>query len=304
MSQIVDLSRLPAPKVVAAIDFETTLRQRIGALLALVPDNDLRTQLAATLALDSEPLTKLLQENVAREILKRQEVNEAAQAVMLAYAAGADLDQIAANCNVERFLITPANPAAVPPTPDVWESDADLRIRAQQAFEGLSVGGPRGAYIKHARDADARVADASAISPEPCEAVVSVLARTGDGTAPQDLLDVIAAALNDEWIRPVGDRLTVQSARIVPYAVDATLYIYPGPESEPIRQAAVARLTTYIEAQRRLGRDIRRSAIVAALHAPGVQRVELAAPEADVVLDETQAGYCTGYSVTVGGYDD
>ncbi|MCL2656142.1 MAG: baseplate J/gp47 family protein [Betaproteobacteria bacterium] len=304
MAQIVDLSSLPPPNVVKQIDFETTLRERIGALLALVKDDDARAQLAATLELESEPLTKLLQENVARELLKRQETNEAAQALMLAFAVDEDLDHIAANYEIKRFLLAPADPNANPPTPDVWEANDDLRLRAQQAFEGLSVAGPKGAYIKYARDADARVADASAISPQPCEAVVTILSREGTGSASADLLEIVAAALNDEWIRPIGDRLTVQSARIVFYTIDAALYIYPGPESEPIRQAAVARLQTYIQAQRKLGRDIRRSAITAALHAPGVQRVELASPAADIVLDETEVGYCTDATVSVGGYDE
>jgi phage-related baseplate assembly protein len=303
MSAIVDLAQLPPPSVVESLDYETLLAQRKAALLALVPEAD-RATAEATLALESEPLTKLLQENVYRELVLRQRINEAAQGVMLAYATGADLDQIAANYNVTRFLIAPANANVVPPTPAVWEADTDLRLRVQQAFEGLSVAGPRGAYVFHARGADARVADASAISPQPAEAVVTVLARAGDGTAPQDLLDIVAAALNDEWIRPVADRLTVQSVRVTPYAIDAALYIYPGPESEPIRQAAIARLVAYVQAQRRLGRDIRRSAVIAALHAPGVQRVELAQPSEDIVLDETQAGYCTGYTVTVAGYDD
>ncbi|MNO05807.1 hypothetical protein D3C81_2273310 [compost metagenome] len=60
----------------------------------------------------------------------------------------------------------------------------------------------------------------------------------------------------------------------------------------------------YISQQRRLGRDIRRSAIYAALHAEGVQRVELATPLEDVVLDRTQAAYCTDYQVIVGGIDE
>ncbi|STM96074.1 Baseplate assembly protein GpJ [Escherichia coli] len=40
--------------------------------------------------------------------------------------------------------------------------------------------------------------------------------------------------------------------------------------------AAKASLQKYIASQTRLGRDIRRSAIFAALHVEGVQRVELA----------------------------
>ncbi len=88
------------------------------------------------------------------------------------------------------------------------------------------------------------------------------------------------------------------------YQIDATLYFYPGPEAEPIRAAAEARLQSYISTQRRLGRDIRLSAIYAALHVEGVQRVELVAPLADVVLDRTQAAHCTGYTLTVGGSDE
>ena len=68
--------------------------------------------------------------------------------------------------------------------------------------------------------------------------------------------------------------------------------------------AAKAKLQAYITAQHRLGRDIRKSAIYAALHVEGVQRVELAAPVADIVLDYTQASWCSEYSVTIGGNDE
>lgn len=85
--------------------------------------------------------------------------------------------------------------------------------------------------------------------------------------------------------RRVADRVTVQSAAIVEYQINATLYLYPGPESEPIRAAAVKKLEAYITAQHRLGRDIRLSAIYAALHVEGVQRVELAAPLTSLILN-------------------
>ena len=115
---------------------------------------------------------------------------------------------------------------------------------------------------------------------------------------------MVDAALNDEDVRPVADRVTVQSASIVNYAVEAVLYLYPGPEAEPVRAAAEKKLAAFVSAQARLGRDIRKSALYAALHVEGVQRVELAQPAADVVLDKTQAAYCTGYSITVGGSDE
>ncbi|GAA3588841.1 baseplate assembly protein [Gibbsiella greigii] len=299
----IDLSQLPAPEVVEALDYETLLAERKATLISLYPA-DQQEAITRTLALESEPIVKLLQENAYREVILRQRINEAAQAVMVAYAIGNDLDQLAANNDVERLVITPADTNAVPPVDAEMESDADLRQRIPAAFEGMSVAGPTGAYEFHALSADGKVADASAISPAPAEVTVSVLSRDGDGTASPALLAAVSTALNDEAVRPVADRVTVQSAHIIPYRVEATLYVYPGPAIEPIKADAELRLQSYIHEQRRLGRDIRRSAIYAALHTQGVQRVELAAPRNDVVLDRTQAANCTDYTLTIGGSDE
>ena len=300
---IIDLSQLPAPLVIESLDFDSLFAVRKAAFIALYPA-DQQDAVRLTLSFESEPIVKLLQESTYRELLLRQRVNEGAQAVMVAHAIGSDLDQLGANNGIARLTITAANPEAIPPITAVMESDDDFRMRIPQAFEGLSVAGPTGAYEYHARSADGRIADASAISPSPACVTVTVLSREGNGVAAQDLLDKVFTVLNDENVRPVADRLTVNSAAIVEYQIDATLYFYPGPEAEPIRAAAEARLKTYISTQRRLGRDIRKSAIYAALHVEGVQRVDLAAPVVDVVLDKTQAAHCTGYSLTVGGSDE
>ena len=299
----IDLSQLPAPDVVEVLDYEILLAERKATLVSLYPE-DQQAAVARTLTLESEPIVKLLEENAYREVILRQRINEAAEAVMVAYATGADLDQLGANGNVARLTVTPADDSTVPPTVAVMEADGDYRGRIPQAFEGLSVAGPTGAYEYHARSADGRVADASAISPSPANVTITVLSRENNGEASADLLAIVEAALNDENVRPVADRVRVQSASVVDYHVDATLYLYPGPEAEPIRTAAAAKLQAYITAQSRLGRDIRQSALYAALHVEGVQRVELAAPAGDVVLDKTQAAYCTGYQLTLGGTDE
>ena len=303
MSGTIDLSQLPPPVVVEPLDFETLFAQRKAAFIAMYPEDE-QEEIARTLELESEPIPMLLEENCYRELLLRQRVNEAARAVMLAYSTDSDLDNLAVNFNVERLTIQEEDDSVTPPIEAVMESDPDLRTRTQQAFEGLSVAGPTAAYEFWGRSADGRVADISAVSPTPACVTISVLSREGDGTASDDLLSVVAAALNDEEVRPVADRVTVQSAEIVPDQIDATLYIYPGPEAEPVRQASEQQLQAYIAAQNRLGRDIRLSAIYAALHVEGVQRVELAQPVADIVLSDYQASHCTEYTITVGGYDE
>lgn len=294
----IDLSRLPAPTVVEQIDYEVVLAERKAYAVSLWPE-DKQAEVAATLELESEPLTKLIQENAYRETLIRQRVNEAALAVLLPFARGADLEQIGARFNVERLVITPANLNAVPPVAAVMELDDALRERIQMAMEGLSTAGPRNAYIFHARSADGRVADATAISPAPAEVVVTVQSVLGNGAAAPDLLAVVGTYLNDDDRRPVADRLTVQSAQVLPYTVAAVLYMTgTGPESEPIRASAEARLAALVNTRRRLGQEVNRSALDAALHIEGVKRVELPG-WSDIVTSEAQAPYCTEYSVTV-----
>ncbi|MGP3272911.1 baseplate assembly protein [Serratia marcescens] len=299
----IDLSQLPAPNVVEPLDYETLFTERKATLISLYPA-DQQEAVARTLALESEPIVKLLQENAYREILLRQRVNDAAKAVMLAHATGEDLDQLGANFNTPRLVIAPADESAIPPTPAVMEADEDYRLRLQDAFEGMSTAGSAGSYRFHARSADGRVADVTAISTSPANVTVTVLSRDGDGSASAELLQVVSAALNDEDVRPVADRVIVQSAKIAPYVIEAVLYLYPGPEVAPILTAAKQRLHNYVLTMRRLGRSIRRSGIIAALTVEGVERVEVAKPASDIVLDKTQAGYCTGVNITPGRADD
>ncbi|WP_154946254.1 baseplate assembly protein [Klebsiella grimontii] len=296
----IDLSQLPVPTIIEALDFETILTDVKAVMVAAFPE-DQQASVAAAMTLESEPLTIIAQAMAYRELLLRQRINEGAAACMLSHATGDDLDNIAANLDTERLVITEATDTA----DAVTENDEALRLRAQAAFEGMSVAGPSAAYEYFARSASGQVADARATSPSPAEVVVAVLSTEGDGTASAELLAAVAAAVNDEEVRPLGDRVTVQSAEIVEYAIDATLYLYPGPESEPIINAAMASLQAFLaDNDKKIGRDIVRSAISAALHVQGVQRVVINVPAADLRIDNTQAARNTGYTVDNGGTDE
>ena len=146
--------------------FETIFNERKEALIALWPSNK-QNQIRKTLERESEPLTKLLQENVYREVLLRSKLNAQYRAVLLAYATGTDLDAKVADYGIQRLIISPEDLTTTPPTPAVYERDEDLRYRASKAFDALSVAGPTSAYEFHSLSADGRVADAYAFSPAP-----------------------------------------------------------------------------------------------------------------------------------------
>jgi phage-related baseplate assembly protein len=299
-AQIIDMSKLPAPAVVVVPNFESILADLKAGMVASMPA-ELRTATAATLALESEPLTKWLERLAFQLVVERSDRNDSAHAVMLAYSQKGDLDQLGAFFGVERLTIIPADPAAVPPVEAVREDDDTFRARIQLAPRGYSVAGPVGAYVYHAKSADGQVLDAAATSPEPGLVIVSVLAREGSGEPSAALLAKVAAAVNAEDIRPLTDEVLVQAAGIVPYHIAGKVYTLPGPDSSSVLATALQRITAYADSMHRIGRRPTISGIYAALHIEGVDRVELTSPPADVAVGETQASWCTAIDVTHGG---
>lgn len=288
---VIDLSRLTPPDVVERLDFETILGEMKADLIARAP------ALAPVLALESEPAVKILEVAAYRELLLRARINDASRAVLLATATGADLDHLAALFGVARFVLDPGDPAAAPPVPPVLEADGDLRHRTQLALEGFSVAGPRGAYRFHAFSAHPLVRDVSVTSPTPGTVLVTVLSAEPPGTASAELLAAVEAALSAADVRPLCDTVTVQSATIVNYAIAAELELDDGPDSDVVVEQAFAAVALYAEEAHRLGRPVSRSGLFAALHRPGVRRVILTSPAADVEPTEVQASRCTGITV-------
>lgn len=292
----ITLSQLPQPDVIELLDYETILAERKAYLISLYPA-DQQQAITATLALESEPITKLLQENAYRELILRQRINDAAVANMLAWAKGSDLDNLVANWNVQRLIIQQGDPTATPPVPEIKEDDEALILRALMAWDGLSVAGPTGAYEYFALSADGKVADAKGSSPSGAVAIVTILSTEGGGTADTALIAKVDQALSHEDKRPVGDRLTVQSASIIHYTITAQLHVSSqGAEANVVLQAARDRLAAFINPRRRIGVEVPRSAIDAALHVQGVTKVDLPG-WSDITPSQTQAAYCTAFTV-------
>ncbi|KWC22752.1 baseplate assembly protein [Burkholderia ubonensis] len=294
----IDLSQLPSPDIVETIDFETLLAALKATFVALYPQDE-QAEIAATLKLESEPIVRLLQVLAYREVVLRQRVNDAARAVMLAYAVDGDLDHLAALFGIERLTITPADPEN--DVAAVMEGNTDLRARTQLAPQSFSVAGPEGAYISHARNADGRVLDASATSPAPCEVLVTVLARDGDGTADQALIDTVTAALQADGVRPLTDKVTVQGAEILRYAVRARLVFFAGPDRAVALAEANKAMKKYTDDMHRLGMEVTLDGLYAAARAAGVQKVILESPAAGIPATKQQAPYCTGIELIDGG---
>ncbi|AOH86568.1 baseplate assembly protein [Sphingomonas panacis] len=295
-SSSVDLSRLPAPTVVEQLDYETVYAE----LLAYVQSPGVLPSFDATV--DSDPAVKILQVFAWRELIIRQRFNDRARQTMVAYATGSNLDQLGALFGVTRLVVDAGDPTNGFPV--VMESDDDLRERIVLSPESQSVAGPESAYIFHARSVDGTIRDASASSPAPGEVVVSILSRNGDGTASPEQIAAVGAKLatiETNKLRPLTDFVTVASAEIVTYYIDADLTLLAGPDQTVVLAAAQASIAAWVDAGGKLGVDAVRAAITAALMVAGVQNLRLNQPPADVVVDKTQTAHCAGIAVRVSG---
>lgn len=288
---ILQLPGLPAPKLIEVLSFDVLLNRQVSEYKRLWPDFEDETEF--------EPVRAHLGVDAYVEELLRQRINEAASATRLATATGKDLDIIGASRrrNIPRLVLDPGDPDATPPVDPTYEADEAYRSRIQLGPESYSVAGPEGAYVFWAMSI-AGVADATAVSPLPAEALITVLAEDGDGTADEALLVDVAGAVTDKTRRPIGDRVTVQSATIVAHTIEATLSIPPGPSAELVQAEAQARLSAYLAFRRGIGRGLPVSGLHAALSVGGVEEVTVLVDGAPIAADGIVAGAAEAIHIT------
>lgn len=290
---VINLSELAVPDAIVMPDAADIFSRWLARLRELDPEFDA--------LVESDPTYKQGEVNAYQLTLAFQRVNDAVRAVFLASAKGADLDQLGAAFNVQRFVITPADPDAVPPVDAVLEDDNAFRERIQLSWAQLNTAGARNAYRFHAKSADEDVLDADAYGPEthgkPGEVDVYVLSRTGDGTASEALLKVVNSRLSADEIRPLTDFVSVKSALIASYEVTAELDIPEGPDAQTVLTNATDVLRAYTLLSHRIKALVPLSAVYAALQQSGVTRVRLLSPVADLEAVAGTAPWCTAINV-------
>ncbi len=295
----VDFNSLPKPNFVEVIDYESILAERKEYFISLHPDNE-QELVRKTLNRESEPVTKLLQENAYREMILRNQINEKALATQLAFAKRDDLDVWGANFDVKRLVITPADDSVTPPVLAVYEADEEFRYRIQKKLDALSTAGPESAYEFHTLSADSRVSDVKCSSPAPAHALLTILQRdTANNASTEELNNIVYDYVSAEKKRPTGDRVLVQSAEIIEYEIEAVLVTRNVPETDPVLSAAQANIISYTKEPKRIGKGIFFSDLYSILKVSGVERVELISPTTELHVTNFQAAFCTAIRLSV-----
>lgn len=267
---MIDLQTLPAPSVVEELSFEAIL----AAAKADFAER-MRPHLPAIdeiLALESDPVVKLIESHAFRELLIRARINDAARAHLLAFAAGGDLDQLAALFGVER---------------QAGETDDRLRARLQLKIAALGAHGTRQHYEYHALTASPLVRAAQATQPTPGTVLVMLWAT--DPAQAAAARDAVAAALNADAVRTLGVRVLVQVA--APKAIHITARITRTATAPTnLLQQLQARLVTAFAGMGALTTSVARSYVTTLLHVEGVHAVDYPQADAPAALTPLAVG--------------
>lgn len=251
----IDFARLPPPKVIEEIDFEDLLAVYKGQVLAKNP------ALAAALALEQSPTNILLEAEAYGETIVRERINAAARACMLPFAMGSDLDVIGARFNVQRMD---------------GELDARLRRRIQLSMESFTTAGSPGSYIFHALSTSIKVKDASAVAERGTGRVTVTIMADGSNPVPDaDTVDAVYDRIMSDGIKPLTDEISVLPVTNIPADIQANITLYPGPDASLVIADINKALTSLRNRVSQIGKDLKRSAVIAALTQEGVQNVEI-----------------------------
>lgn len=256
----INLQNLPRPAAIDPYSFDAILAARqqyfLGVWATQVASNPSLPTYNVT-SLESNPGFWLQSVDTYREGLVRARVNEAVLATSLAYAEGDDLDVVAANSSTLR---------------QSGEGDDSLRARAQLAFEALSFGGSYGGYDYMAWSAaPVDIAQVVTYGHEvpgvPLgEVRIVLLGAQASGAVPPAAIAAVKAAF-PRSLRKVNDNINIVTAKLVNYAIDATLLLAPGADGPTVQAAQWTQAAAYASARRMIAAPVDFGGVMAAIGA-------------------------------------
>lgn len=187
------------------------------------------------------------------------------------------------------------------------EDDGSLTRRIYLAPSVYSCAGPRDAYEYYAREWRGDVADVRVDSPNPDEVNIYFTIEDENGvrlpnsTELEDMKEYMSA----ETMRPLCDKVDCVAPDEVEYSISLTYWIAVSDQKSvsEIQNKVNRAVDDFQTWQRKLGRDINPTELIARLRAAGTKRVKLTAPQ-DETVEKAKLPKCTGVTVTYGGLED
>lgn len=285
---MLDLSRLPAPDAIEALDYESLLalfKERFLARWEAARATDPTLPSYDVEMLETDPAVIVGQAWSELRLLDRGRVNDAVRAVLAPLSQRTNLDLITARMGVFRLVLVPEDPIAG--TPAVMESDARLLRRYLLAF-GRPAAGSAHRYQYEALTAVPLLHDVAVIG-----RVVHgrrgdtdiVLAGPAGRAVTPDEITAVRARISAPGVKPEATSVTVLAATRRLYDVSMHIIVPRGPDADAVRDEVVARVGSAAEDRRYIEAEVPRDLLAGAAYGLSVLRADLAAPAADIPSD-------------------
>ncbi|MCF8017848.1 MAG: baseplate J/gp47 family protein [Vallitaleaceae bacterium] len=190
-------------------------------------------------------------------------------------------------------------------------TDDEYYALMRASEDAYSNAGAKGGYIYFAKQVSTEIADVVANSPSAGQVNLYVLMSNGT-IAGDEIKNAVAAACNDDFIRPLTDLVVIADPEVASYNIEFTYYLprntsLSAAEIEAAVNAAVSEYTTWQCGK--LGRDINPSYLMGLLMKTGIKRVAMTSPEYTTLRDGSdntipQVATIGTITVTNGGYED
>jgi phage-related baseplate assembly protein len=194
------------------------------------------------------------------------------------------------------FIATAANTNATAEGAEE-ETDDNLRERIRLAPASFSSAGPKGAYIFHAKTANQNIIDVAVLSNLPGTVQVYPLMADGN-TTPDQVLNAVFEACNDDKVRPLTDTVTVIAPTKIMYALTVRLTLYEFAIQSEVEAKVMSNLLAFVFNKRlKMGQDIRVNQVERECIIDGVYDVEVLNtitddPLGNIIVAETEYAFC------------
>ena len=278
---LIDLSQLTPPSYRAELDYEAIIAARMERLKAALSAAGVNYQADS---LESDPAKILQEADAYRELLVLGALNDAYLSTLLPFAKGADLDGL----GVTLHLLARAE----------GESDERYRRRIAIAAE-QKAGGRLSGYTAEALLSSPEVLDANAyVDRSTGVPIVRVPIMAATNPPTPELVSTVQAHLDREDICQATDLVFAEPVTVQQVSVSITLEHLAGPDPSVLAARARAAVEAVIKRRRSPGRDLPRSALIAAAAVEGVERVRLNSPVSDIIAGP--GGLIEVTSLTIG----
>lgn len=186
------------------------------------------------------------------------------------------------------------------------ESDESFAARIFIAPGKYSTAGSRNGYEYHVQDYSSAIGGVH-VSSDQAAGTVDIVFVMADGSLPSaETISAMSQHMSAETLRPMNDLVTVRAPAEVKYTVSLTYYINQSDNNRAvaIQQAVSAAVDGYIAWQRKIGRDINPSKLLALVMGAGAKRAQITAPIFTAIPADSIAAIDGTASITYGGLED